>query len=228
MSDLFDVLEATWPPLSREPVGPFVRRDGAGGGKRVSATLLEGAFSDEALNALGPEPLFQLRPGQRLLDEALAARGYEVVDPTVLMEAPVEVLAEAPRPVFLLGCFPPLAIQRGLWAKAHTGPERLAVMERACTPRQSFVIRHNDSPAGVGFVAIHKGTAMLHALHVEPQFRRQGVARDAVRGMAHWAGQNGATRFALAVTRGNVGARALYSELGMVEVGEYHYRERRP
>ena len=228
MSDLFDVLEATWPPMSTRRIGPFVRRDGAGGGKRVSATLLEGAFSDEALNALGPEPLFQLRPGQRLLDEALTARGYEVVDPTILMEAPIEVLAEAPRPVFLLGCWPPLAIQRGLWAGAHTGPERLAVMERACEPRQSFVIRHDDSPAGVGFVAIHRGTAMLHALHVEPQFRRQGVARDAVRGMAHWAAQNGAQRFALAVTQGNAGARALYSDLGMIEAGSYHYRERRP
>lgn len=228
MSDLFEVLEATWPPASSQRLGPFRRRDGAGGGKRVSATVLEGAFTEAALEALGPEPLFQVRPGQAALDRALDRRGYALIDPTILMAAPAADLAEAPPRVFLLGCFPPLAIMRNLWAAAHTGPERLAVMDRVQGVKQSFIIRHTDSPAGVGFVAIHKGTAMLHALHVEPAFRRQGVARMAVRAMAHWALQNGATRFALAVTQANTAARALYSDLGMVDAGSYHYREIAP
>ena len=30
-------MEATWPAASRRQVGPFVIRDGQGGGKRVSA-----------------------------------------------------------------------------------------------------------------------------------------------------------------------------------------------
>lgn len=228
MTDLFEVLEATWPPASSQRIGPFRRRDGAGGGKRVSATVLDGTFSQAALDALGPEPLFQLRPGQEGLDRALEKRGYRVIDPTILLVAPAADLAEPPPPVFLLGCFPPLAIMRNLWAAAHTGPERIAIMERVQGTRQCFIIRHSDSPAGVGFVAIHKGTAMLHALHVEPQLRRQGVARKAVRAMAHWAAQNGATRFSLAVTEANAAARALYADLGMVESGTYHYREITP
>ena len=228
MTDLFEVLEATWPPASSTVIGPFRRRDGAGGGKRVSATVLEGSFSDAALDALGSEPLFQIRPGQVAFDRALERRGYRVVDPTILLVAPAADLAEPPPRVFLLGCFPPLAIMRNLWAAAHTGPERIAVMERVQGARQAFIIRHNDSPAGVGFVAIHGGTAMLHALHVEPNFRRQGVARKAVRAMAHWALQNGASRFSLAVTEGNAAARALYADLGMVEAGAYHYREITP
>jgi ribosomal protein S18 acetylase RimI-like enzyme len=41
---------------------------------------------------------------------------------------------------------------------------------------------------------------------------------------ATWAGRNGATHLALAVTRANAGANALYSSLGMEVVGQYHYR----
>ncbi len=229
MSDpLFAALEATWPPVSSHRIGPFRLRQGAGGGRRVSAALLEGTFSDAALDAVADQPLFQLRPGQQLLDTALAARGFALVDPTVLMAAPVETVAEAPRPVSLLGCWPPLAIQRAIWASGGNGPERVAVMERACNPKQGFIARFQNRAAGVGFVAVDNGIAMLHALHVEPDFRRQSVARYMVRGIAHWAQRNGAQTFALAVTQRNTAARALYSTLGMVEAGAYHYREKRP
>jgi hypothetical protein len=41
---------------------------------------------------------------------------------------------------------------------------------------------------------------------------------------AVWAGRQGATHLALAVTRANGGANALYSSLGMEVAGRYHYR----
>ncbi|MFN4098620.1 MAG: GNAT family N-acetyltransferase [Pararhodobacter sp.] len=223
---LFAALEATWPAAASRNAGPFRLRDGAGGGKRVSAALLEGAYSDAALEAVADQPLFQLRAGQDALDAALAARGYDVIDPTVLMTAPVETLAEKPKPVALPTIWPPLAIQRRIWAEGHVGPERLAVMQRACGPKTSFIARTRDKPAGVAFVAIHQGIAMLHALQVEPGFRRQGVGAAMVRGMAYWAQQQGAQTFALAVTQANTSARALYRGLGMAEIGAYHYRER--
>ena len=229
MSDaLFAALEATWPPVSSQTNGPFRLRDGAGGGKRVSAAVLEGAFSEAALDALGPQPLFQLRTSQSALDAALGNRGYRIVDPTLLMTAPVDAVAETPRPVSLPTIWPPLAIQRQIWAEGHVGPERIAVMERACDPKMSFIARFQDRAAGVGFLAIHQGIAMLHALHVDPDFRRKGVAHYMVRGMADWARRHGATDFALAVTQANAGARALYTRLGMQEVDAYHYREKQP
>ncbi|MCA0205911.1 MAG: GNAT family N-acetyltransferase [Proteobacteria bacterium] len=222
---LFDALEASWPPASSQTRGPFRLRDGAGGGKRVSAALLKGPFDEAALDALDA-PLFQLRPGQEDLDRALHARGYRIVDPTVLMEAPVEALAVKPKAVSLPTIWPPLAIQRRIWAEGHVGPERLAVMARAVDPKMSFIARIRDKPAGVGFLAIHEGIAMVHAVHVEPAFRRQGVGAGMMRGMAYWAQQNGAHTLALAVTEANAGARALYRGLGMTETSAYHYRER--
>ncbi len=230
--DLFAALDATWPPAAARRLGPFTLCDGAGGGKRVSATRLEGAFDipalDRAESAMRAPFLFQARAGQEALDTELAARGYALLDPTVLYAAPVDLVAAPPRPVSLLGAWPPLAIQRQLWLDGHIGPERLAVMERACGPKQSFIARFQNRAAGVGFVAIHQGIALLHALQVEPAFRRQGVARYMVRGMADWARENGAHTFALAVTRANATARALYTDLGMVEAGSYHYREKQP
>lgn len=227
---LFAALEATWPALSSRRLGPFRLRDGAGGGKRASAALLDGPFDPAALDAAeaAGATLFQLRPGDEALDTALEARGYRVIDPSVIYAAPVDAVAEKPRPVSLLAAWPPLAIQRALWLEGGTGPARIAVMERASAPRQGFVARFRNRAAGVGFVALHDGTAMLHALHVDPEFRRQGVARYMVRGMADWAREAGATTFALAVTQGNAPARALYSALGMAEAAPYHYREKQP
>jgi GNAT superfamily N-acetyltransferase len=227
---LFAALDATWPAATTRACGPFLLRAGEGGGKRVNATLLTGAFSEAALDTveaeMGPHRVFQVRTGHAALDAALDARGYAVVDPTLHYQAPVASIAEAPRPVSLLGTWPPLAIQRQIWADGDIGPGRIAVMHRACTPKNAFIARFQNRAAGVGFVAIHDGIAMLHALHVEPDFRRKGVARYMVRGMAHWAQKQGAQTFALAVTVRNDPARALYSALGMSEAATYHYREK--
>ncbi|MCB1388596.1 MAG: GNAT family N-acetyltransferase [Rhodobacteraceae bacterium] len=222
---LFAALEATWPPAASRLEGPFRLRDGAGGGKRVSSAVLEGPFNEAALDALDA-PLFQLRREQAALDAVLAARGYRVIDPTVLMEAPVEALAAKPKAVSLPTIWPPLAIQRRIWDEGHVGPERIAVMLRASDPKTSFIARTRDKPAGVGFAAMHQGIAMVHAVHIEPAFRRQGVGAAMMRGIAWWAQQQGAHTLALAVTEANTPARALYRGLGMVETARYHYRER--
>jgi GNAT superfamily N-acetyltransferase len=47
-----------------------------------------------------------------------------------------------------------------------------------------------------------------------------------MRAAARWAEGNGATTLALAVTRANSAANALYASLGMVAAGHYHYRAR--
>ena len=229
---LHAALEATWPPAARHPCGPFTLRDGAGGGKRVSAATLEGGLSpgaidaaEAAMRAAGAPPLFMIRAGEDALDGALDARGYRKVDPTQFHVAPAADLAEAPRPSSLFDCWPPLALQKQIWRDAGIGPDRLAVMDRAGEPRTAFIARFRNRAAGVGFLAIDDDIAMMHALEIEPGFRRQGVARYMLRGMADWACARGAMWFALAVTERNVAARGLYAALGMVEAGGYHYRQ---
>lgn len=224
---LFDTLAATWPAQSSVQNGPFTLRDGAGGGKRASAATLEGEFDADALEAAiaaMDTPLFMIRPGQEALDQALAVRGFEIVDPTTIYAAPVDSLAARPEPVSAFTIWPPLAIMSDLWDQGGIGPARRAVMARVAGPKAGLLGRREDSPAGAGFIAIHDKIAMVHALEVTPALRRKGAALNMMRAGAMWAQDNGGATLALAVTRANHAANALYLSLGMREVARYHYR----
>jgi len=221
-------MEATWPPARNWRMGPFRLRDGAGGGKRVSAATLEGkwvAADLDAAEAAMAEPLFMLRPEDAALDLALEARGYGVIDPVVGYACDVAAL-EGPRWFSTFPHWPPLQMARDLWAEGHVGPARVAVMERVQGPRAAILARREDRAAGVAFVAMADGIAMLHALEVTPGLRRRGAAEAILRAAAVWGRQNGAAELALVVTMANAGARALYEKLGMRDVGRYHYRQK--
>ncbi len=231
---LAEVMEATWPPASTNHIGPWTIRQGQGGGQRVSAASAIGDWQDtdiptaeDAMQALGQDPLFLIRAQDVLLDQALQSRGYRIKDPVVAYAAPCAVLAaDKPAHMTTFPHWPPLGIACEIWADAGIGPGRLAVMQRTHGPKCAILARSNDRAAGAAFVAIHGDTAMLHALEVAPDLRRKGVARNILRAAADWAQSNGAETFSLVVTTANAGARALYASLGMQAVGEYHYRIR--
>lgn len=230
---LYAVNDATWPPAAFHRAGPWIVREGQGGGQRVSAAtatqpVTEGdiAIAEKQHVALGQNPIFMIRPGDEELDGWLASRGYKVKDPVVLYLAPVAALVGEVPPVTAFPIWPPLQIQLDIWAEGGIGPARLAVMERAEGPKTSILGRRNDKPAGTAYVAIHDGVAMVHALEVPATMRRQKAAHYIMRRAADWAADNGAQWIALAVTEANAGARALYASLGMEEAGKYHYRVR--
>lgn len=231
---LYALVERTWPPATACEVGPWTIRDGQGGGKRACATTARAPFdgddiaqAEAEMRTLDQPALFMIRKGDDALDAALEARGYRVIDPVVAHEIATATLTQAPvPPVSAFALWPPLAIQRDLWAEGGIGPARVAVMERTNGPKAAILARHRDQPAGAGFVAIHAGTAMIHAIEVTPALRRQGVGANILRCAAHWAQDQGAQRLALLVTEANDGANALYSSQGFTVVGHYHYRIR--
>lgn len=224
---LAEVMEATWPPASRRSLGPFTLRDGAGGGKRVSAASLDGPFTDadlDALEAAMTQPLMLVRGNETALDTALAARGWQIVDPVVAYAAPVARLTADLPGLTAFPHWPPLEIARSIWDRGGIGPARIAVMDRVQGPKAALLGRIDDRPAGVAFVACHGAEAMVHAVEVRDSHRRQGLGKHLLHAAANWATDQGATRLSLVVTRQNTAARALYARLGMEVVGEYHYR----
>lgn len=224
---LAQVMEATWPPASQRRLGPFTLRDGAGGGKRVSAASLDGPFTEAdvpPLEAAMAEPLMLIRAGQDELDTALDVRGWRIVDPVVAYAAPVSALCADLPPLTAFPHWPPLEIARSIWAEGGIGPARIAVMDRVSGPKAALLGRIGDRPTGVAFVACHGAEAMVHALEVRAPGRRQGLGRNLLHAAANWAAEQGAMRLSLVVTRQNVAARALYARLGMETVGQYHYR----
>lgn len=230
--DLFEAMDATWPAAALHRAGDWLLREGRGGGKRVSAASTVRPDADiatmgAAQQALGQPALAMIRPGQEALDARLEAAGYRVVDPVLLMAGPVDAVAEGVlTPVTAFDVWPPLAIQRDLWAEQGIGPERLAVMARVAGDRTAILGRIEDRAAGAAFVACAGDLAMVHAVEVLPAWRRRGLARQMMRAAAQWAQARGCARIALAVTRGNAPARALYAGLGLEIAGAYHYRLR--
>lgn len=225
---LSGVMEATWPPARSWRLGPFRLRDGAGGGKRVSAASAEAPWDAAALaaaEAAMAAPLFLLRAGDAALDAALAARGYRVVDPVVAYAAPVAALAGELPPLAAFAHWPPLAVTCDIWAEGGIGAARVAVMARVAGAKAALLARNADRPAGAAFVACHGPEAMVHALEVRAAGRRQGTGGHLLRAAANWAAAQGATRLSLVVTERNLAARALYDRAGMAVVGQYHYRE---
>jgi GNAT superfamily N-acetyltransferase len=230
---LFQAVDDTWPAAALHRVGPWLVREGRGGGKRVSSATAEAplreadiALAEAAHHDLGQVPLFMIRPGEDALDGWLAARGYRVVDPVHLRAAPLGGFA-APDLMYSFPHWPPMAMCEDLWAEAGIGPDRQAVMRRVRGPATAFLAcspDRTDRVAGAAFAAISGQIAMIHAVEVLPSLRRQGSAHNMLRSAAWWAQQNGAEWLALAVTQGNVAAGQLYASLNLGVVGHYHYR----
>jgi len=229
---LFQVLEQTWPAATRTRIGPWMIRDGKGGGQRVSAATAEAAvtpqdlgIAEDAMAQSGTKPLFRVRNGEAALDGLLEEKGYRIGDPTLLYVTPITEMTNTPvPPVTAFQVWPPLAIMADIWAAGGIGAARLAVMDRVKGPKTAILARQADQPAGTAFVALQGSIAMIHAIEVLPALRRQGVARNILHAAGHWAQDHGADWFALAVTRANTGANKLYTALGMQVVGDYHYR----
>ncbi len=229
---LYAAIDATWPPAARIEAGPWLLREGRGGGKRVSAATPRGDWreedivaAEEAMRLLGQTPLFMLTDADTTLDAALAQRGYAVIDPVNLWHCPAESLTDRRLPpVTAFTIWEPLAIMREIWEASGIGAERQTIMERAPHPKTSVFGRVSDKPAGCAFVAIHNGVAMLHALEILPEHRKKGLGAWMMRAAAIWAARHHAQSLAVLCTRDNTGANALYAALGMQIVGGYHYR----
>jgi GNAT superfamily N-acetyltransferase len=219
---LAQVMEATWPPARTWREGPFTCRDGKGGGKRVSAATCDNAWTKVDLAAA--PPLILIRDGEASLDAALAAQGWQIVDPVVAYATPVQELVTDLPPLAAFPHWPPLEIARAIWSEGGIGPDRIAVMDRVLGPKAAILARLEDRPAGMVFVACHGDEAMVHALEVRPALRRQGVGSVLLHATANWAKDQGATRLSLVVTAQNAAARALYARHRMQGVGQYHYR----
>jgi ribosomal protein S18 acetylase RimI-like enzyme len=225
--------DATWPPAEYLEIGPWLLRRGDGGGQRVSAASIAESGNqsadivpaEEGMRAWRQTPLFRLTPDQTELDRRLAEAGYAVKDPVALYAAPVASLADgSDETVKVFRVTSPLAMIDEIWERGGIGPGRRAVMTRPTGPRMTFLARADDRPVGVAFVAINGDIAMIHAIEVAPEHRRKGGGALLIRGAASFAAEQGAEWLALAVTKANAPARALYERLGIALAGSYHYR----
>jgi len=229
-------LSATWPAEAEERLGPFLLRRSSGGGQRVTAAIPAVEIDPDGLSQAiaaaaarmrdwGQRPIFQLGTGDALLDAALDAAGWTVKDPVTVMAAELDALepVRCP-PLTSFAHWPPLAAQAAIWAESGIGPDRIAVMARVTGPKAALMTREGEFPAGTGFVALHDGVAVCHALVTLPHLRGRGAGGRMLDRAVLWAREAGARQLALAVTTANDGARRLYARHGLTARFGYHYR----
>ncbi|AUH64585.1 GNAT family N-acetyltransferase [Paracoccus zhejiangensis] len=230
---LSEAFEATWPAEDYADAGGFRIGRAPGAGGRVNSARAAGVWSDADVDAAiavmrgwGQPLVFRVLDGDERLQDALTARGFRRENPTAIMAAPIARLTDRELPpVTAFAIWPPMAIQRDIWAAGNIKAARQQVMLRVPEPRTSILGRIKDRAAGAGFAAIHGDVAMVHALEVLPDWRRLGLAGWMMRQAAFWAAEHGAARIGLAVSRANAGAVALYRAMGFDEIAGYAYYE---
>lgn len=230
-SRIFQALDATWPAARMIPTGPWTLRQGLGGGQRVSAaTALDDvreddiATAEQGMRAIDQRPLFMVRGENDRLDRWLEARSYDIVDPvTIYVAKSSDLVGDIPISD-ATSSWPPLAVQREIWASGGIDDARIAVMTRVQNAKTTILGRQGDTPGGTGFVASDGPVAMLHALEVSPDQRRKGIGAKILTAAANWAVAQKAPWLALAVTSANTAANALYLQAGMTKGAQYHYR----
>lgn len=230
---LSEAFEATWPAADYADAGGFRIGRAPGAGGRVNSARVAGDWSEADIDAAsavmrdwGQPLVFRVTNGDDRLRAALEARGFARRNPTAIMGCAISALTDREIPaVMAFAIWPPMAIQRDIWAAGNIKAARQQVMLRAPEPRTALLGRIKDRAAGAGFVAIHRDVAMVHALEVLPDWRRLGLAGWMMRRAAFWAAEQGAGRIGLAVSRGNKAAVGLYQSLGFDEVAGYAYYE---
>lgn len=231
--ELSRAFEDSWPAAEYRDAGGFRVGRGMGGGGRISsARALEGWSEADIQSAIElhrawDQPvLFRAMQDDEPLKQALSRAGLTPTKPTAVMQASTADLADADLPYLsAIPSWPPLAVQREIWELGNIAPARQAAMDRVTLPKMSILGRSKDWPVAAAFVAWTDDIAMIHAIEVSPNARRQGMGEWVVRGAARIARDAGASRLALAVTLGNDAAVALYRKLGFTTLGVYDYWE---
>jgi ribosomal protein S18 acetylase RimI-like enzyme len=225
--NVFDrLVDEAWPAPNRVTAGEWVFRHAAGVTKRANSVLPLGEGSVEAAErfyeGLGLPCVFSIGMGApEGLDGELAARGYRLVDPTLVMTAPpaaeetAEVSVEdAPSREWLDAWW-------SVDGARHSGGAEWGERILSGVPAGYASIGASTGAVAVGRGVRQGGWLGVYCMAVRPEARRRGLGRTVLRGLRAWGA--GLTAYLL-VTEGNAAARALYEREGFAVAGRYHYR----
>jgi ribosomal protein S18 acetylase RimI-like enzyme len=218
MGDFSRLVDEAWPAPYAEYAGGWKLRFAGGVTKRANSALpvdplqdldtAERFYADRGLPAVfsldGPSPL----------DRELSARGYTVVDPTLVLTAPLRPgetgpvkIEDHPSPDWMR-----------IWTSVEGNP--------AATPIMTGVAADYALLEGM---AVGRGVPQgdwygIYCMAVLPECRRQGLAARVLRELLRRGHDSGARQAYLAVVESNAAARALYERAGFTVAGGYHYR----
>ena len=191
------------------------------------------ALCRAVFDAAGLPMVLRITPFSRPagLDEALAARGYGLLDDTRVMVAAQPAARPEPLP-------PNVQLERlapaefaAVVGRLRGSPkaQRAAQAQRLLAspvPYQAWVLRWQQGRAvlACGQIATESDLVGLYDVFTAPEARGQGLARMLCSQLLAQAVQGGARTAYLQVEADNAPARAVYRRLGFADAYAYHYR----
>jgi ribosomal protein S18 acetylase RimI-like enzyme len=161
-------------------------------------------------------------------DLALAAAGYEKLDPSTVMTAPLD--AARPTPGVTLAPTPTPAWLNGIAAAQGVAPSHRLIHDRIvqsiAMPTVFASVHVGETAAGFGLGVGERGAVGLFDIVIRPEFRGRGLGRDLTLALMAWGRDGGAQTSWLQVSDDNRVARRLYETLGYRAAYPYHYRRR--
>lgn len=161
------------------------------------------------------------------LDKLLAERGYERIDPTLVLCCDLENGNEyAAGPAFR-------QLHRADWLDAYAENAAMpaksqqlhaALLQGIRTDHIFGAVAPDDRPIACGMAVLERELVGLFDIVTHEAARRRGHAKVLVESLLGWAHQNAARYAYLQVTENNRAARALYQELGFTQLYHYWYR----
>ena len=215
--------------LSRDDVkrARSVTALGDGGGE-LDARI---SHCEELYARQGLPPLFRLTPVSQPpgLDEALAVRGYTILEPTSVQTTPIG--PELPQAE---GKWEVVALDLQRWAedvarlRGSTAAERERHLERMRNhglPTHQVAVYAEDEIVGSGLVVIDGCYAGVLDMRTREDYRGRGIGRSILSTLLDFAREAGATTACLSVVEANRPALSLYGKFGFQTAYRYSYRQ---
>ena len=223
------------PATVEDGVGDWVLRASGGATKRVNSAnpVAPGARVEAMIDraeaffrSRGQPVRFRLTPlAHAGVDAALAARGYERIEESLTMIAPlsghpVDAAVRLAPGVDEAWCSGFAAVSG--WSHGEDQSHR-ALLAQAKTIAAATLVEDGEV-LGFGVGSIAHGRLCLFDIATVARARGRGVGRRLVSSLLGWGNSMGATEAVLQVFTTNLAARRLYGALGFTDAYPYHYR----
>lgn len=189
-------------------------------------------YCERLYSQQGLPPLFRMTPFNcpADLETALAARGYEAFDETLVQAAQLEQAPSVPDAadgVEIATLSADAFVEAAGELRASSAAQRDAHRERlANSPldKRCVGIRAGGRVVCTAQVAIDGGLVGVYDVVTADDVRGNGYATLACASLLSWAWQHGANSAYLQVNADNAPAVAIYKKFGFATVYTYHYR----
>lgn len=161
-----------------------------------------------------------------VLDNRLSARGYQIIEPSVVMG-----LTLSEPSLNILPAINQETLNDWLVAYHHfkaLGEQPSTIHRMILTAIKSETLfasfKQNEEIVACGIGVLESGYLGIFDLLTSPMQRRRGCATAVIQGLLEWGINKGAYFSYIQVVKANIPARNLYEKLGYEPIYEYWYR----